>query len=234
MREVRLIAVREIQDLFKDRRSLVSILLFAGVWGFVALPRLFGTAGFTGGIRENLLFYLMTLLSAYSSFILSTTAFVGEKKDGRIRTLLCSPVSLRQYAAGKCVGVAVQAYGIGIVVSGLIALVTGLLSPGSSFTLSLPFLLYAFPVLPLLVLGFTGLIGIYQLSTGLKPTRIFNIIVVLLLFGGLGAANAVLGPEELVGWTGLGLIAAVSLGLISLSLFLSRLIRKEKIVTSVD
>lgn len=233
MREVWLIASREIRSLFKDRRSLVSILLFAAVWGFIALPRLFGTGTLTGGIRENLLFYLMTLLSAYSAFILSTTAFVGEKKDGRIRTLLCSPVNLKQYAAGKCLGVAVQAYGIGLVVSVLIALFLGILSP-TGYVPSLPFLLYALLVLPLLVLGFTGIIGIYQLSTGLKPTRIFNIIVVLLLFGGLGAVNAVLGPEELVGWKGLGLTAAVSLGLISLSLFLSRLIRKEKIVTSVD
>lgn len=233
MREVWLIAAREIRDLFKDKRSLVSILLFAAVWGFIALPRIFGTGAYTGGIRENLLFYLITLLSAYSSFILSTTAFVGEKKNGRIRTLFCSPVSPRRYAAGKSLGVAVQAYGIGLAVSILVAVVMGILSP-KGYVPSLPFLLYIFPVLPLLVLGFTGLLGIYQLSTGLKPTRIFNIIVMLLLFGGLGAANAVLGPGELVGWKSLGLISAVSLGLICLSLFLSRFIRKERIVTSID
>ena len=233
MREVVLIASREIRDLFKDRRSLVSILLFAAVWGFVVLPRIFGTGAFTGGIRENLLFSLMTLLCAYSAFILSTTAFIGEKKNGRIRTLFCSPVTTRQYAAGKCLGVAVQAYGIGLTVTVLAAVVMGVLSP-TGYIPTAPFLIYVFFVLPLLVLGFTGLIGIYQLSTGLKPVRIFNIIVVLLLFGGLGAVNAVLGPEELVGWKSLGLVTGVSFGLLSLSLFLSRLVRKERIVTSLD
>jgi ABC-type Na+ efflux pump permease subunit len=230
---VLLITGREIRGFFKDRRSLLSIFFFAAIWGFITLPRIFGSGAFTGGLRENLLFYLMTLLSAYSSFILSTTAFVGDKKNGRIHILLCGPINLRHYALGKCLGVTVQAYGIGLTVSILIAVVMGGLSP-TGYIPSPPFILYIFPVLPLLVLGFTGLLGIYQLITGLKSTRVFNIIIVLLLFGGLGAASTALGSEELIGWKNLGFTAGISAGLISLSLFLSRLIRKERIVTSLD
>ena len=225
------VAKREIVALLRNRRNLFSIFTFVVVWSVISLPRIMGRIG-TGGGFENSLFFFSTLLCIYIAFVLSSQAFLVEKRDGRIGTLLCTPLTVRAYCLGKVIGVTVPAFGIGITVSALLSAVLGSWFGVITFP-GLPLILYILCVLPVITAACTGILGFIQLLLGMRQNRIVNIVVLMLIFGSLGAVIPLTGDAPLLRWPVLSLLFAAALVLLFIAGHITRFIRKEKIITSI-
>lgn len=231
LKQAAVVAGREIAALLRNRRNLFSILTFVVVWSVISLPRIMERIG-TGGGFENSLFFFATLLCIYIAFVLSSQAFLVEKRDGRIGTLLCTPLTVRSYWLGKVIGVTVPAFGIGITVSALLSAVLGAGFGGITFP-GLPLILYLFCVLPIITAACTGIFGFMQLLLGMRQNRIVNIVILMLIFGSLGAVIPLTEDTPLVRWPVLCLLFAAALVLLFIAGYITRFIRKEKIITSI-
>jgi ABC-2 type transport system permease protein len=232
MRMTWIVAKREMKALLTSRRTLFSVLVFIIAWGFISVPRLLTRLGGDGGF-ENTIFYLSTLLCVYAGFVFSSHAFLGEKRDSRIGTLLCSPLTVKKFWAGKVIGVVVPSFVIGIVVAAAAGLVFSFRA-GTISAPSLPLAVYIFIVLPLFVALFTGFLGFLQLVLGMRESRILNIVVMVILFGGLGLANTLAGTTGFVRWPVIGTLFGVVVLFLTLLSYGTKFIKVERIITSLE
>ena len=220
------------KSLLSNKRTLFSVVIFVIAWGFISVPRLIGRLGGDGRF-ENTVFYLCTLLCIYVVFVLSSQAFLGEKRDSRIGTLLCSPLTVKKFWAGKVAGVVIPGFAIGIIVAAAVAIVFSL-QADTAFIPSAPLIVYILVVLPLFLAVFSGFLGFLQLLFGMRENRIINIVVMIALFGGLGLANSLAGGEGLVRWPLVGAVFGAVLLLFVLLSYITRFIRVERIITSLE
>ncbi len=231
------IAKRELEDMLSNKRVLFSIIMFVIIWGVIAGPRFvrFGTGS---GISETGLFYMATVLSVYVVLIVSSQAFINEKRDGRIEVLLCTPVDLRTFWMGKVAGVVIPGIAAGIVVTVILTIASSIIAGTSEAAAirlpSAPLLFYIFAVLPVVLASFGGLLGFVQLFFGMRENRIFNLVIFILIFGLLGAAGALAGGGGLVSWQAVGVVLAGACVLLFIDFYLTRFLNKEKIVTSLE
>lgn len=226
------VAKREMKALVRNKRTVFSVVTFIVAWGFISLPRLTGRLGSAGG-TGNSVFLLSTLLCVYTGFILSAQAFLGEKKESRIGTLLCTPLTIRQFWLGKVIGVVIPSYALGIIVTlgvGAVFSVTG----GGISVPPAPVFIYLFFLLPLLLACIVGLLGLLQLILGMRENRIVNIVIMILLFGGLGLSGSLGGGGGFVSWALIGVMLGVVLLFFALLSYITRFIRIERIITSLE
>jgi ABC-2 type transport system permease protein len=228
------IAKRELEDMLSNKRVLFSILMFVIIWGVIAGPRF---VQFGAGISETGMFYMATVLSIYVVMIVSSQAFVNEKRGGRIEVLLCTPVDLRTFWSGKVAGVVVPGYIAGIVVTAILTVASSVISgaPGGTGVVipAAPLLFYVFIALPVMLAAFGGLLGFIQLFFGMRENRIFNLVIFILIFGLLGAAGALAGGGGMISWRAVGTVLAGACILFIIDLYLTRFLNKEKIITSL-
>ena len=208
------------------------MFVFVLAWGFISVPRLIGRFGGDGGF-ENTLFYLSTLLCIYVGFVLSSQAFLGEKRDSRIGTLLCSPLTVKKFWAGKVLGVVIPSFSIGIFVAAIVGFVFSLQAE-TALLPAAPLIVYICIVLPLIIGVFTGFLGFLQLLLGMRENRIVNIVVMIALFGGLGLASSIAGGSSFVRWPVIGVVFGVVLLLFAFLLYITKFIQVERIITSVE
>jgi ABC-2 type transport system permease protein len=225
------VAKREIAALLGNRRNLFSILTFIVVWSVISLPRITGRMGTAGGV-DSFLFFFATLLCIYIVFVFSSQAFLVEKRDGRIGTLLCTPLTVRSFWFGKVIGIAVPAFVIGIVVSAALSVILGFRFGAVSFP-GLLLILYIFCVLPLITAAFAGILGFVQLLLGMRENRIVNIVILMLIFGSIGAVIPLTDGKTFLSRPLLGLLFASAALLLFIAGYIIRYIRKEKIIISL-
>lgn len=226
------IAKREIEEMVLNKRILFSLGMFLVIWGFIAGPK-FITFDMASTVPDYAVFYLSTVLSVYVVLILSSQAFINEKRDGRIEVLLSSPVNLKTFWLGKVIGVVIPGYGASIVVA-LIVLVGSAILHRGFVPIAPPLLVYLLLVMPFVLSAFTGLIGFFQLFFGMKENRIFNMIAFIVIFGLLGAAGMLITPGGGLGWTPVGIVFLGAFALNWIGFYLTKFLRKEKIVTSME
>lgn len=223
---------RELRAVIANRRIILSIVVFLIVWGIIGAPRFLSfTPGV--GIAETGIFYMTTVLSLYVSLLLSSQAFISEKKDGRIETLLCTPVSLQTFWLGKVLGVTIPGYG-GAILIGVILFIGAGVIHGAPVLPSRPLAVYLLLVEPLVLIAFTGLLGCIQLYFGIRENRIVNLVILLLIFMLLGAAGILVGEEGVFSWEGTAIMFLGSIALMVIDVYVTRFLRKEKIITSSE
>lgn len=231
------IAKRELEDMLSNKRVLFSILMFVIIWGVIAGPR-FVQFGAGSGISETGIFYMATVLSIYVVMIVSSQAFVNEKRAGRIEALLCTPVDLRTFWMGKVGGVVIPGYAAGIVVTVILTIASSVISgvPGGTGPVlpAAPLLFYVLFALPVVLAAFGGLLGFIQLFFGMRENRIFNLVIFILIFGLLGAAGALAGGGGMISWAAVGTVLAGACILFIIDFYLTRFLNKEKIITSLE
>ncbi len=232
MKEIWLVSVREMKTVFGNRRTLISVITFIVAWGFISVPRLMSRLGSVGGFG-NTLFYLSTLMCVYTGFVLSARSFLGEKRDSRIGTLLSTPLTVQKIWLGKVIGIVIPSFGIGILVTAAAGFLLSIWQK-TGFIPQAPLILYFFFVLPLLLAAFLGLLGYLQLLLGMRENRIVNIIVMIVLFGGLGLTNSLAGGGGFVHWPVVGIIFGAALLLLVLLSYIVRFIKVERIITSLE
>ena len=189
MNSVLLVAQREVRVLLRARSVLgagtLVGLIIGGMPVFTALVMGRGPGG---------LFLQAPVLGIFLGYLFAQQAFLREKQDGTIETVLSSPLTLRALWAGKVLGAGGTAALIALLCTGGAVIAAGLAAPiGLALTPVLA--VHLIVVLPLVAAIAVGLLGLVQLLLGLRENQILNLglvmgLIALLSIGQVAAGEA--------------------------------------------
>ena len=232
MKTFRVIAGREMRLALRNRSVLISALIFA-VW-FPAVSALGIAAGagedpaaVAGGIAA------ITLpVGILMGYLFCADAFLREKRDGTIETLLCTPVSLRRLWEGKAVGVAIPAY-LMMLFSAVVTAVVVTRFTGASIAAEPLLLVHFVVVAPVWIVAAAGFIGAAQLALGMRENQILGFVFIFgFIFLIAGLQGVVSGGPGISAVTE-AVLAAAGLALLALARFIARKVTKERIVRTI-
>ncbi len=228
-----IVARKEALQVLHNRQTLVSAIIIAVVFSMVTLPAVIGGAAVAGGpAGQSLGVYVTMLIGIFLGYLFAGSAFLREKQEGTIETLLCSPLTLREIWLGKVLGVAVVAYAIDLAATLVIAGVASAAS-GSVTLPPLPVVVYILTVVPLAIAAAVGLLGFTQLLLGMRENMIINIVVIFFLVFLISIAQGIAGPGFEVTWTLVGLLLLFTAGLLWATSLLHRFLDRERIVLTL-
>ncbi|HOI57928.1 MULTISPECIES: ABC transporter permease subunit [unclassified Methanoculleus] len=227
-----IIAGREMRVALRNRSILISGLIFA-IW----LP-VMSAMGIAAGAGEEVTtlagsIAAVTLpVGVFMGYIFCADAFLREKRDGTIETLLCTPVSLRCLWEGKAVGVAVPAYLTTLLSAAVTAAaVTGL--TGAPVAAEPLLLAHLAVVVPVWIAAAAGLIGAAQLALGMRENQILGFVLIF------GFVFLIIGLQQVVpGGPGISatteaVLAAAGVALLALARVIAGKVTKERIVRTI-
>ncbi|MDK2915627.1 MAG: type transport system permease protein [Euryarchaeota archaeon] len=223
------IARREIRLAFRNRSALIAGLIFAVWFPVMTVLGIAASAGedmaaITAGIAT------VTLpVGVFMGYLFCADAFLREKRDGSIETLLCAPVSLRRLWEGKAAGVAVPAYLMSLV-SAVVAIAAVSTLASAPVAAEPLLLLHLAAVVPVWILAAAGLIGAAQLALGMRENQILGFA---LIFGFIFLIVALQGVVPGLSLTTEAILAAVGLALLALARFIAGKVTKERIVRTI-
>lgn len=226
------VARKEMKNIIQNKG-----LIFTGVWlggMFGGLNVLFGEQAFSFG---STVFSVALLVGVFVGFSFSSFAFLREKRERIVETILCTPLSLRSIWLGKVLGAAVPAYLFSLLAVALVTVVSNIMLQ-SLLVPSVAILIHILVVVPVFITATVGSLGFCQFLLGMRENKIIGYLIVLVLlpfmypqiFIGLvqGTMNVV------VSWVEVAACLIVAVVLLSLTTYLSRYLSKEKIVTTIS
>jgi ABC-2 type transport system permease protein len=232
MNTFRVIAGREMRLALRNRSVLISALIFA-VWFPVmsALSIAVGAEGDAAAVAGGIAGITLPV-GVFMGYIFCSDAFLREKRDGTIETLLCAPVSLRRLWEGKAIGVTVPAYVMMLLSAAVsVAAITAL--TGVSIAAEPLLILHFVAVVPVWIAASAGLIGAAQLALGMRENQIlgfvfiFGFIFLIVVLQGVAPGGGGLSV------TTEGIFAAAGLALLALARFIAGKVTKERIVRTI-
>ena len=232
MKTCGVIAGREIWLALRNRGVVITALIFA-LWFPVmsAVGIAAGTDGDAAAVAGGIA-AIALLVGVFMGYIFCSDAFLREKRDGTIETLLCTPVSLRRIWEGKTVGVAVPAYLVTLLSAVVTAATVSALTDVAIATEPLLYLHLAV-VVPIWVVASAGFIGAAQLALGMRENQILGFVFI---FGFIFLIVAL--QEVSPGGPGLSVmteavLAAAGIALVALARFIVGKVTKERIVRTI-
>jgi ABC-2 type transport system permease protein len=232
--EIIIIARKEFKGLLSNRSTLITSLVVSLFFALVYGTTISGESSGNGLILvDGTVFFLATILGIFMAYSLTGHVFFREKTSHIIETLLSSPASLRQVWAGKVVGVSVIAYLLSLVAVIILTVVIGARNQAVVIP-SAQVIFYVIVVIPFFIAAFVGLYGVAQFALGLRENRLIGFLIFIPLFAGLYGAEFSLGGITIITWLYVGLVLAGSLVLVLAATLLTRMLSKERIVTTID
>ncbi|NLA38045.1 MAG: ABC transporter permease subunit [Methanomicrobiales archaeon] len=229
MKTFGVIAGREIRLAFRNRAVLITGFIFA-IW-FPVMSAFGIAAGASGdaGILAGGIAAITLPVGVFMGYIFCADAFLREKRDGTIETLLCTPISLRRLWEGKAVGVAVPAYLATLLSASVtIAVVSSL--TGARIVIEPLLLLHITVVIPVWIIAAAGLIGAAQLALGMRENQILGFVLIFgFIFLIIGLQEAAPGLSPMAE----GILAAAGIALVALARFIAGRVTKERIVLTI-
>ncbi|WP_214084147.1 heme exporter protein CcmB [Methanoculleus sp.] len=223
------IARREIRLALRNRGVVITALIFA-VW-FPVISAL-GIAAGAGGDAAAVAGAIATIIlpvGVFMGYLFCADAFLREKRDGTIETLLCAPVSLRRLWEGKVAGVAVPAY-LTTLLSAAVTIAAVSTLSGTPVAAEPLLFLHLAAVVPVWIAAAAGLIGAAQLALGMRENQILGFVfifgLIFLIAGLQGVVSGISPVTEAV-------LAAVGLALLALARFIAGKVTKERIVRTI-
>lgn len=233
IRSLLVVAEKETYQILHTRSLLFSALVFAVVFGGMSVPG----AGTSGVDRfETLLFTVVLMLGLFSGYLFSGQAFLREKQDGSIETLLSSPLTIQELWAGKVLGVTVPAYLIALVSAGLMigaSLLVPLAGDGPGQFWSGELLVHLLVVVPCSIAAVVGLLGLSQLLLGMRENRVIGIVMVLLMVSLLSTARSLASVAGEITWMTEGAMLLAVLSMLLITVVLTRFLSRERIVMTL-
>lgn len=232
MKTFGVIAGREIWLALRNRGVVITALIFA-LWFPVmsAVGIATGTDGDAAAVAGGIA-AIALLVGVFMGYIFCSDAFLREKRDGTIETLLCTPISLRRIWEGKTVGVAVPAYLMTLLSAVVTAATVSALTDVAIATEPLLYLHLAV-VVPVWVVASAGFIGAAQLALGMRENQILGFVFI---FGFIFLIVAL--QEVSPGGPGISLateaiLAAAGVTLVALARFIAGKVTKERIIRTI-
>jgi len=238
MNPIFVVAKKEMKQIAKNRSLIISIVLFMGIFGgMTSLGAIMkvteGDAESIVSTLDSLMMYLVLVLGVFSGYFFSSQAFLGEKTEGTIETLLCSPLPLRDIWLGKVIGVMIPAYAVALMIAAVLVALSNTLAD----VLVLPsvvMMAFVLLVVPVYIACAIGILGFVQLLLGMRENQILNILLIIgfiaaiSVFDSLVADGVVVMSAPFVG-------AMFILGILLLAFigFMTRILNREKIVTTL-
>ena len=189
MNPVLLVAQREVRVLLRAR-SVIGAGALVGL--FIGATPIF-TALVTGQDLSSL--YLQApVLGIFLGYLFSQQAFLREKQDGTIETVLSSPLTLRAIWAGKVLGAGGMAASVAILCIGG-ALLAAVLAAPVALPLTPILVVHLVAVVPLATAVAVGVLGLVQLLLGLRENQVLNLVLVIALIVLLSVGQVVSGAS---------------------------------------
>lgn len=226
------IAGREIHIALRNRGIIITGLIFAVWFPALSAAGMVAASG-EGAVAVSGVVVAITLpVAILMGYIFCSDAFLREKRDGSIETLLCAPVSLRHLWAGKTAGVAIPAY-LTTLLSAVLTFATAsamLEAPPSLDLLLIPHMLV---VVPVWILTAAGFIGAAQLALGMRENQILGFLFIFgFIFLISGLQGIISGGAE-ISAAAEAALAAAGVALLGLARFIAGRVSKERIVTTI-
>lgn len=231
--KVPIIARRELSDLMFNRSTLIAGALFT-TWFSVYHGYAVGMAK-ADGIAETYagtLLAMTAMVSVFVGYIFSGQAFLFEKVEGIVETLICSPIRLRELWLGKTFGIALPAWVSSLVFCIVFSVIASFLSD-VRLVPSAAMIAHVLVVVPLFTVAAVGTIGIWQLVLGMRENQIVNLLVFLVLFFAIFFSRTLLDQGLVSSWQAALVLLVAGLLLLGFTLLLSRFLSKERIVRSI-
>lgn len=219
------VARRELLALARARSVLAAGtlvgLIVGGMPVFTAIVMDRGPAG---------VYLQAPVLGIFLGYLFAQQAFLREKQDGTIETVLSSPLTLPSLWAGKVIGCAGAAALIALVCTGG-ALVAGALAADVPVPLSAELAVHLFVLVPLVTAVAVGLLGLVQLLLGLRENQILNLGLVMGLIALLSIGQVIVGEIPSPGAEGAAVLAMAVL--LALLFRLAGRVDRERIVRTI-
>lgn len=170
------------------------------------------------------------VLGVFLGYLFSQQAFLREKLDGTIETVLASPLTLSSLWAGKVAGCAGVAALIALACTGG-AIAAAVLAANAVVPVSGQLIVHLFVFVPLVAAVAVGAIGLVQLLLGLRENQLLNLGLVIGLIALLSVGQVVVGSVP-----SLEVELAAIAGLVAVLIVLSRLagwVDRERIVRTI-
>ncbi|GEM_PF-640233 len=170
------------------------------------------------------------VLGVFLGYLFSQQAFLREKLDGTIETVLASPLTLSSLWAGKVAGCAGVAALIALACTGG-AIAAAVLAANAAVPVSGQLVVHLFVFVPLVAAVAVGAIGLVQLLLGLRENQLLNLGLVIGLIALLSVGQVVVGSVP-----SLEVELAAIAGLVAVLIVLSRLagrVDRERIVRTI-
>lgn len=226
------IARREMRLALQNKSVLISAFIFAIWFPVMSALGLAAGAGDDATVLAGGIAAITLPVGVFMGYLFCADAFLREKRDGSIETLLCAPVSLRRLWEGKAVGVAVPAYLMTLISAAVTAAaVSGL--TGISVAADPLLLLHIAIVVPIWILAAAGLIGAAQLVLGMRENQILGFIFIFGFIFLIVALQGVTPGGPGISSTTEAVLAVAGLALLALARFIAGRVTKERIVRTI-
>lgn len=232
MSTLAVIARREIRLALRNRSALITALIFS-VWFPVmsALSIAVGAGGDTAAVAGGIAAITLPV-GVFMGYIFCADAFLREKRDGTIETLLCTPVSLRRLWEGKAAGVAVPAYLMTLVSAAVTIAVVSTLT-GAPVAAEPLLLLHLAVIVPVWVVASAGLIGAAQLVLGMRENQILGFVFIFGFFFLIFGLQEVAAGGPGISLVTEGILAVAGVALVALARFIAGKVTKERVVLTI-
>lgn len=227
-----LVAKRELVQLKGMRSTWIPLLILIIVWSCIAALDA-GSHRNNSATIDTTACYFSLSISLFVSFILASRSFIGEKRERTIETILCGPLTLRQFWLGKVFGICLPAlFALALVVGTVY--ITGAIIGRTDGLPRASVLLFLLVAAPLLIVSFTGLFGFVQLFLGMKENRIVTFAITLVICIIMGSIQYFIDVAGTLTLAAAGLLPGIAIVVILALLGAFRFLRVEKIVTSLE
>ena len=226
------IAWREMKLALSNRSVLITAFIFS-IW-FPVMSTL-GIAVSAEGDPMTVTAGIAAItlpVAIFLGYIFCADAFLREKRDGTIETLLCTPVSLQRLWEGKVAGITVPAYGMMLLSIAVSAVAVSNLTGVSIITEPL-LLVHLIFVVPVWIAAAAGLIGAAQLALGMRENQILGFIFIFgFIFLIVALQGVTPGGSSLSAATE-GVLVVAGLLLLVLARFIAGRVTRERIVRTI-
>lgn len=232
MSTFRVIAVREMRLALRNRSILITAIIFAVWFPVMSAVGIAAAAGGDAAAVAGGIAAITLPVGVFMGYIFCADAFLREKRDGTIETLLCAPISLRRLWEGKAAGVAVPAYLMTLVSAAVTAATVAGLT-GAPVAAEPLLLVHLAIVVPVWIAAAAGLIGAAQLALGMRENQILGFALIF------GFVFLIIGLQEVApGGPGISaateaVLAAIGAALLALARFIAGKVTKERIVRTI-
>ena len=230
---VYLIARREFLDILSNKSTIIAGLLFTtwfSAYHGYALSQT-EAANLQGSYDASML-AMTAMVAVFVGYIYSGQAFLFEKTEGIIETLMSTPIRLRSLWVGKAAGIALPAWICSLLFATAFTII-GRQYTGVALVPDILMVAHLLIVVPTFTIAAVGMIGLWQLVLGMRENQIVNLVCFLVLFVAIFFSRTLLEEGLATSWQAALVMFAMALGFLGFTAFLSRFLSKERIVRSI-
>ncbi len=228
------LAFLELKKILHNKKNLVISIVIVLFWTLILVPGYMNEEiGGMDGFISNSVFFMATAVGIFICLMYSGAIFLNEKREKTVETLLCSPITLKEIWLSKTIAATIPAVTASWISSAILFISISIIKGDVTFP-EPELAIYLVFLVPVILLSAIGLLGFFQFLFGMKENRIVSMLLMVALFAGLGGMTSISTQSNFVHWLTILVSGIVAFGLLALTGYLTRFLKKEKIVTTLE